>query len=97
MNIVVIVENQRVKEVIVPDASVKVVVLDLDDAGGSDTVAIGNDEEAAIDAAACVRQTVDTVRLNALLQAVKAGLDELPDSDQVQAVRALIQNGYPRA
>jgi hypothetical protein len=97
MNIVVIVSGERVKEVIVPDASVKVVVLDLDDPCGSDTIAISEQEEAALDAAAYVRQTVDAVRLNKLLQAVKAGLDALPDSKEVQTVRALIQEGYPRA
>jgi hypothetical protein len=97
MNIVVIVSGERVKEVIVPDASVKVVVLDLDDPCGSDTIAISEHEEAALDAAAYVRQTVDAVRLNKLLQAVKAGLADLPDSKEVQTVRALIQEGYPRA
>jgi len=97
MNVVVIVRGERVQEVIVPDASVKVVVLDLDDPCGSEIIAISEKEEASLDAAAYVQQTVDAARLNQLLQAVKVGLEALPDSKEVQAVRALIQEGYPRA
>lgn len=98
MNIVVIVSGERVKEVIVPDASVKVVVLDLDDPCGSETIPINDGrDEAAVDAAAYVRQTVDAVRLNKLLQDISAGLDTLPDSKEVQAVRALIDNEASKA
>jgi hypothetical protein len=91
MNIVVILEDAVVKEVIVPDESVKVVVLDFDAAGGAEVVEVGGDY-AAIDAMAHVRQTVNAARLNKLLQDLHKGLDQLPDTDDVAAVRRLLRD-----
>lgn len=91
MNIVVILENGVVKEVVVPDESVKVVVLDFDDAGGADVVEVGGDY-AAVDAMANVRQSADAPRLAKLLQELRKGLEDLPASDEATAVRALLQD-----
>jgi len=90
MQIAVIIKHGYVNEVIVPDSSVKVIVIDGDDPMGTDTVTVAG-TEACLDSAAIVKHTTDPERLAALLQEFKTGLLGLEMTNQVAAVLSLLE------
>lgn len=89
MQIAIIIKHGYVNEVVVPDSSVKVVVVDADDPMGMATVTIEG-REACIDSAAMAKHTADPARLAALVHQFKSGLLELEQTDQVRTVLALL-------
>ena len=88
MQIAIIIKHGYVNEVVVPDSSVKVVVIDADDPMGGTVTVEGH--EVCIDSAAMAKQTADPARLASLMQEFKTGLLELEQTDQVRSVLALL-------
>lgn len=91
MHIAVIIKNGFVNEVIVPDNSVKVMVIDGDDPMGAETVTVEN-IEACVDTAAVVKHIVNPTRLGDMLSQFRAGLLELEQDDQVRKVLKLLES-----
>lgn len=89
MHIVVKVKHGYIDEIIVPDSSVKVLVLDSDDPTNTETVLVDGDE-AYLDAITISNQTVDAARIQKVLREFKNGLAELPETEEVRAVRAVL-------
>lgn len=90
MNIVVIVKNGYVNEVIVPDTSVNVLVLDYDDPMGAPTMQLGEDE-ISVDTLVTVKHKAEPSRIQTVVNQLEAAMADLDDSKHSDKARALIQ------